>query len=153
MSYTSTTAVPLHINAFARSNKQSNRKPGSILSQAFRPIICRFFLQIQSFQKEIILSVIFTFLTAINILLILRKECLIAIGTKFQCSSLVHQHEAEHHLDCQKQGVEVPHHSGLISQFNMIFRGNTLKRCHTGSVDVPSFFFHFIVIFVKQKTA
>ena len=39
------------------------------------------------------------------------KECLMAVGAQFQCSHFVHQHEAKHHLDRQKQGVEIPFQS------------------------------------------
>ena len=49
--------------------------------------------------------------------------------------------------------MEIPNHSGPIAQLNMIFWGNTLKRCHTGPVHIPGFFFHFILIFVKQEAA
>ena len=93
-----------------------------------------------------------TFLTALNIL-ILRKECLIAVGTQLQCGSLIYQHEAEHHLDCQKQRMKVPNHSGPISQLNMVFRRNALNRCPTGPLNFPGLFFHLIIVFVIEEAA
>ena len=71
-----------------------------------------------------------TFISAINIIPILCKECLIAVGAQFQGGGFVYQHEAEHPLDCQQQGMEIPDHCRTIFQFNVILRSNTLECCH-----------------------
>ena len=49
--------------------------------------------------------------------------------------------------------MKVPNHSGPVFQFNMIFRGNAFKSCHTCPVNIPGIFVHFIVIFIEKKAA
>ena len=53
----------------------------------------------------------------------------------------------------KQQGVKIPYHRRPLSQLDMIFWDNALKRFHTCPVNVPGFFFHFIVIFIKQEAA
>jgi len=48
--------------------------------------------------KQYLLILFLTFPTAINIILILPKECLITVGTQLLRGSFIHQHEGEHHL-------------------------------------------------------
>ena len=56
----------------------------------------------------------FTLRAAEIFLVILGKECLYAIFTEPQAGSFIRQHEAEHHLNCQKQRVKIPHNGGPL---------------------------------------
>lgn len=49
--------------------------------------------------------------------------------------------------------MKVPHHSGPISQLNMVFWGNTLECSHACPVNLPGFFFHLIIVFVIEEAA
>ena len=47
---------------------------------------------------------------------------------------IVHQHEAEHHLDTQQQRMEVPIDRGLLQQLNMVARRNAAEGSHALAV-------------------
>ena len=53
---------------------------------------------------------------------------------------IVHQHEAEHHLDTQQQGMEIPIDGGLIQQLNVVAGGNPAERSHGLAVQPPCVF-------------
>ena len=56
----------------------------------------------------------FTLRAAEIFLVILCKECLHAVFAELQAGSFIGQHEAEHHLDRQQQGMKIPHDGGPL---------------------------------------
>ena len=56
----------------------------------------------------------FTLRAAEIFLVILGKECLHAVFAELQTGSLIRQHEAEHHLNRQQQGMKIPNNGGPL---------------------------------------
>ena len=65
------------------------------------------------------------------------QKCFLAVLTQSQWMFLVHQHEAEHHLDTQQQGVKIPVNGGLVQQLDMVAGGNPTERSHGFLVQFP----------------
>ena len=63
----------------------------------------------------------------------------------------VHQHEAEHHLDTQQQGVKVPIDGGLIQQLNVVAGGDPTKCGHGLAVQSPCVLVDGIIVIVVQN--
>ena len=63
----------------------------------------------------------------------------------------IHQQEAEHHLDAQKQRMEVPIDGRLVQQLNMIAGRNAAEGRHTLAVQVPGILVDQIIIVVVQN--
>ena len=63
----------------------------------------------------------------------------------------VHQHEAEHHLDTQQQGVKIPINSGLIQQFDVVAGGDPTERSHSLAVQPPCVLVDRIIVIVVQN--
>ena len=58
------------------------------------------------------------------------QEHLLTVLAQAQGLVIVHQHEAEHHLDTQQQRMEVPIDGGFIQQFNVVAGGDSAERSH-----------------------
>ena len=56
----------------------------------------------------------FTLRAAEIFLVVLGKECLHTVFAELQAGGFVCQHEAEHHLDRQQQGMKIPHNGGPL---------------------------------------
>ena len=56
------------------------------------------------------------------------QKYLLAMLAQSQGLLIVHQHEAEHHLDTQQQGVKVP--INIIQQLHVMAGSNLAKRDH-----------------------
>ena len=63
----------------------------------------------------------------------------------------VHQHEAEHHLDAQQQGVKIPVNGGLIQQLNVVAGGDPAERSHGLAVQPPFVLAHESIVIVVEK--
>ena len=62
------------------------------------------------------------------------QEHLLAVLAQPQGLLSVHQQEAEHHLDAQKQRMEVPIDGRLVQQLNMIAGRNAAEGSHALAV-------------------
>ena len=78
------------------------------------------------------------------------QEHLLAVLAQAQGLIPVHQHEAEHHLDAQQQGVKVPINSGLIQQLDVVAGGDPTERNHSLAIQPPCVLVDGIIIFVVQ---
>ena len=56
--------------------------------------------------------VCFTRRAAEIFIIALCKECFHAVPAQPQTGSFIRQHEAEHHLNCQQQGMKIPNNGG-----------------------------------------
>src|SRR5699024_1455057 len=78
------------------------------------------------------------------------QEHLLAVLAQAQGLVTVHQHEAEHHLDTQQQGVKIPVNGGLIQQLNVVCGGNPAKCGHSLAVQPPFVLAHEIIVIVVE---
>ena len=65
------------------------------------------------------------------------QEHLLAVLTQSQGLLIVHQHEAEHHLNTQQQRMKVPINGWLIQQFDVVAGGDPAKGSHGLAVQPP----------------
>ena len=63
----------------------------------------------------------------------------------------VHQHEAEHHLDAQQQGVKIPIDGGLIQQLNVVAGSNPTERSYGLAIQPPCVLVDGIIVIVVQN--
>ena len=63
---------------------------------------------------------------------------------------IVHQHEAEHHLDTQQQGMEIPVNGRLIQQLDVVAGGDSAERSHGLAIQLPRVLINRIIIIVVQ---
>ena len=64
---------------------------------------------------------------------------------------IVHQHEAEHHLDAQQQRMKVPIDGGLLQQFDMISRRNAAEGGHGLAVKISCILVNAVVVVIVQN--
>ena len=79
------------------------------------------------------------------------QEHLLAVLAQAQGLVTVYQHEAEHHLDTQQQGVNIPINSGLIQQLNVVAGSDPTERSHGLAVQPPCVLVDGIIIIVVQN--
>ena len=80
------------------------------------------------------------------------EEHLLAVLAQPQGFRIVHQQEAEHHLDAQKQRMEVPIDGRLVQQLNMIAGRNAAKGRHALAVQIPGIFVDQVaILYIAQK--
>ena len=63
---------------------------------------------------------------------------------------IVRQHEAEHHLNPQQQGMEIPYDRRLLQQGYMIGWCDPVKGRHGLPIQVPGIFIKKIIIIIVQ---
>ena len=79
------------------------------------------------------------------------QEYLLAVLAQPQGLLSIHQQEAEHHLDAQKQRMEVPIDGRLVQQLNMIAGRNAAEGRHTPAVQISCILVDQIIIVVVQN--
>lgn len=94
----------------------------------------------------------FSYRAAEIFVIALCKECFHAVLAQPQAGSFVCQHEAEHHLDRQQQGMKIPHDGGTLPQLDVVVRCDASERRHTLPVNVTGVFVHFL-LFIEQEAA
>ena len=74
-----------------------------------------------------------------------------AVLAQAQGLVIVHQHEAEHHLDTQQQRMKVPVNGGLIQQLDVVAGGDPAKCGHGFAIQTPCVLVDGILIIVVQN--
>ena len=64
---------------------------------------------------------------------------------------IVHQHEAEHHLDTQQQGMEIPVNGRLIQQLDVVAGSDPAKCGHSLTMQSPFVLAHEVIVIVVEK--
>ena len=76
------------------------------------------------------------------------EENLLAVLAQPQGFCFVHQHKAEHHLDAQQQGMQIPIDGRLVQQFNMVAGCNAAKGSHGLAVKISCVLINAVVVIV-----